>query len=161
MNRRRLQATFETMDFDFGQFSLATFVDWIAQRRGKPIELQPWPSMPRAFSGLWLSHPETEHIYYADNLPPLLERITILHELAHILLGHQTLLITEPPRVIIGRLLQQLDLVQCRSIINPTPEDREAEQLALLIHHRVLLAQAKIHHPSSPGTEFLKSLHVF
>lgn len=160
MDLQRLKADVKAMDFDFGHFTVERFADWVAERHGRPIRLQPWSKMPAGVSGLWLSTGAVEYIYYLDSLPPLLKTVTLLHELAHILLGHQTLVVTDSSQEFLANLRDQAEGVVQRAMFYNTAEDHEAEHLALLILKRALDQHGAEFPPNSPGAEYLNILRV-
>jgi hypothetical protein len=60
----------------------------LAAERQRPIHLEARP-LPPPLAGLWLATRTTDYIFYADDAPPPLQEHTVLHELAHVLLGLQ------------------------------------------------------------------------
>ncbi|MBE1598817.1 MULTISPECIES: ImmA/IrrE family metallo-endopeptidase [Streptomyces] len=66
----------------------------IGQYRGKEIRLIPWELPIPGPSGVWLSQPGAETIFYQRETSSLHQDHIILHEIGHILADHENDLIT-------------------------------------------------------------------
>lgn len=154
----------DQIDYDFGNFTIEDFADWVAERRGKPIVLQPWEAMPKGVFGLWLSCPETEYIYYYNQMPPTLKLMTLLHELSHIYLNHKTLIVTSAFELLLALTLNnknQKTKAMARDVFDrDSQEEQEAETLALLLLERVLKHSPSNYGLNTPGTDYLKAMKV-
>lgn len=121
--------------YDFSHFTLPSFIAWVEEEQGKPIQTEAW-SMPATIFGAWLSGAEMDHIFYDEDAIPLHQVHIQLHELAHILCGHQTLTASED---ILADILQgkfdAADLL-LRSA-KSDEQEQEAELLSALIQEQV------------------------
>lgn len=61
--------------------------DWIGERRGKPLYIDPYPLEANVF-GLWLGYKNQDRIFYQSRTVPWHQRHIIFHELGHLLLDH-------------------------------------------------------------------------
>lgn len=124
------------IDFDFSEFDIQKFVQWVADKRGMSIQLEACDAL--AFPvGFWFMSDDGAHVMYSSTLNPMLKTVTILHELMHIYLGHTTVYI---PR---GVALYP-DKVAARNTSKQNDEDIEAEMAALLLYHRCMLGDHEI-----------------
>ena len=129
------------LNYDFRDFTIDHFIDWIETVRGRKFILYPW-TMPSGMFGAWMTVGDEpkEYIFYRDSISRLHQIHVILHELSHFLCGHPTKTITKKliqESFNSGRVLPFNDLVQLRS-----PEmsvyEHEAESLASLIQDQVI-----------------------
>jgi hypothetical protein len=137
--RRRLS----NLGYEFRQFSIDHFAQWVGDRIGREILRVPW-EMPPGLFGAWISDADDafEYIFYDRSAPPLLQVHIQLHELAHILLGHTTLFLTKDEmeakiRQWAWMLFPEQDCVLLRSI-HSIEQDVEAETFAALIQEEVI-----------------------
>ncbi|MFE7295125.1 hypothetical protein [Streptomyces sp. NPDC057579] len=72
-------------------FTLDAFLYDLQQRRGRRLLLHPWhDTLPDGGPcGAWLSTGNTDHIYFAANTSRTHQRHIVLHEIAHMLWGHE------------------------------------------------------------------------
>jgi hypothetical protein len=61
----------------------------LGEHRGKPIRLIPWDLPIPGPSGVWLSQPDAENIFYQNATTRIHQDHIILHEIGHILADHQ------------------------------------------------------------------------
>jgi hypothetical protein len=115
----------------------------LAEHRGRPIELVPYPlPVPGAF-GLWIAFADMDRILYQQHTTAAHQDHIILHEVGHMISGHSTqddeasaltLLFPDiPPEVIRSVLL--------RDGYGPVAE-REAEMVATVIKEWATLLEA-------------------
>ena len=50
----KMKAVLDELDFDFSQFTMDSFVDWIERSRGRKIRFIHW-EMPPGMFGVWMS----------------------------------------------------------------------------------------------------------
>lgn len=119
-------------------FELESFCEVLARKRQRPIELHSIAGLGGRTQGAWIPTRTTDIIIYEQQTTPLHQDHIVLHELSHIICGH------EPPLVagdIAGALFPDLraDLVQgiLERHAYATREEREAELMASLIFDRV------------------------
>jgi len=129
------------LNYDFDDFTINHFSDWIGDLKGRTIIRIAW-DMPPGLFGAWMSDGDEprEYIFYRRNASPLHQIHIQLHELAHFLCGHPTKLITrnylqESKDGIVA--LPFNDLVKLRSP-NLSHYELEAEYLASLIQEQVI-----------------------
>ncbi|MFE9256675.1 hypothetical protein [Streptomyces sp. NPDC006879] len=111
-------------------FSIDDLCDRIAQRRGRPIRLHPLPkeAAESGVCGLWIGTDHEDYVFYEAQTTRVHREHIILHELGHILFGHNSLTGEggadgQPPRIM-GRTNYT------------TRQEQEAELLASLIRTR-------------------------
>lgn len=116
-------------------FDLGLFVTWLGHRRGRIIRLRsfrPGADMP---CGLWIGTAEADFIYYEAATTSFHQTHIVMHEIAHMLLGHRdrTLAWQGAARP----LAPDLDPALIRLILGRgaygAAEEGEAETLASLI----------------------------
>lgn len=138
----RMQARFLDIcqEYDFSKFSMTTFARWLEQKYNKPIKFCE-QEFPPTFFGAWIDAEDANIVFFEKSAMPLHRLHIQLHEIAHILCGHETIRITdEHARAFILGLLNAEDLLlrSARSSV----KEKEAELLAILIqkeiyrHHR-------------------------
>jgi hypothetical protein len=135
--RRRCEARLRELDLP-APFSARAFSHSLAARRGRPIRLQPLES-PAGLTGAWVATTTADYIFYEEATSPLHQRHIILHELSHLLCGHDAVpvLETEFSQLLLPDL--QADMVErvLRRAAYSNEEEQEAELLASLILERV------------------------
>lgn len=112
----------------------------LSARRGRLV-LPEAASLPSTIAGVWVANTRADYIFYARDAPRPHQEHIILHELAHLLCGHES----GPAEVELLRalLFPHLDQTLVRSALAAlgrtrydTRQEREAELLATLIEHR-------------------------
>jgi hypothetical protein len=141
--RARLQTLLDGLDYDFSRFTLDGFKDWLERRRGRPIVFVP-RAMPATLFGAWVQGIDADYVFFEQDTPLIHQAHNQLHELAHMICGHPTVVVG-PQQV--GALLRHAG-----SITDPTlfveslllrsahsdEHELEAETLTALIQERVL-----------------------
>jgi hypothetical protein len=123
-------------DLDIPQpFDLGRFLAHIERRRNRAIVLHPFTSGPGIPCGLWLGTAEADHIFHEAGTTPWHRTHIILHEVAHMLLGHGG---SGGNWRELGRLLApDVDLALVRLILGrstySTAEEQGAEMMASMI----------------------------
>lgn len=115
-------------------FSLSQLLATLAGQRQRPIHLSPIASGPGAPCGLWIGTAEADYIFHEEGTTPWHKTHIIMHEVAHMLLGHEgTAAFHKQARL----LAPDVDPAMVRLILGrtaySTQEEREAEALASLI----------------------------
>lgn len=74
-------------------FSLDGLCDRIAEQRGRPIRLHPLPkeAAESGVCGLWVGTASVDYVFYEAQTTPLHREHIVLHEIGHILFGHNSL----------------------------------------------------------------------
>jgi hypothetical protein len=117
-------------------FDVEAFTHELAAHRGRAIVLRPW-SNPVGLMGFWVPDPAADLIVYEQETSPMHREHIILHELSHLLCGHQPPVLTDRelaaslPRLGISTIRRAMRRAAYSSV-----EDREAEVLASLILER-------------------------
>ncbi|MER6047227.1 hypothetical protein ABT168_07105 [Streptomyces sp. NPDC001793] len=118
-------------------FTLDAFLGDLEHRRGRRLLLHPWhDGLPDGgLCGAWLSTGNTDHIYFAANTSQTHQRHIVLHEIAHMLWGHQLLPDAgslahlfpdlDPETVLRALLLQRAGYAE--------EQERQAEMMASLL----------------------------
>ena len=135
-------------------FDLGHFAAGLERQRDRPIRLRPVSFGPGGLCGLWIGTADADYIYHEAGTTPFHATHIAVHELAHMLLGHQHTAAWE--RLIqflapdIDRALIQLMLG--RSAYS-TAEERDAETLASLILSGTAACWCRIRLPL-PGRQY-------
>lgn len=115
-------------------FDLGQLVVGVERKRGRPIRLRPFSFGPGCPCGVWIGTAGADYIYYEAGTTPFHATHIAVHELAHMLLGHQH---EEAWEGLIGVLTPDVDRALIQLILGRgvyrTAEEQEAETLASLI----------------------------
>jgi Zn-dependent peptidase ImmA (M78 family) len=119
-------------------FDLAVLCAELGRRRGRPIALLSIAMDADGPSGLWISGSNADYIVYEQATTPLHQTHIALHELGHLLCGHESG--TPVSGADVDRLFTQLDPRLVHSALGRTSysndDESEAELLASLILQR-------------------------
>lgn len=115
-------------------FDLGQFVAGLERRRRRPIHLRPFNSRPGVPCGLWIGTADADYVYHEAGTTPFHATHIAVHELAHMLLGHQYAPAWEEITDLLAPNLDKalIQLILGRSAYG-NAEEREAETLASLI----------------------------
>jgi hypothetical protein len=155
--RRRYTARIRDLPIPI-PFDIQTFSAMVADRRGRPIVLQPMPLLGATF-GAWIEQPSVDVVFYERHTTPLHQQHIILHELGHILCSHcgieadELMTPASSDASPSGERLRAL-----RDGCYTDMEEEEAEMIATLILTRVTSAQANITDPDPAVTGTLRLL---
>ncbi|MGW2193744.1 DUF6545 domain-containing protein, partial [Streptosporangium sp. NPDC001682] len=120
------------MPFDAGKLC-----DTVARRRGRTIRLEPMRSR-RGVMGLWVAVDGADLIFYEQVTTPPHQEHIILHELSHLLCGHDVTDLSAAEQVRL--LMPNLDSGMVHRVLSRGSysgvEEQEAELLASLIMQR-------------------------
>lgn len=121
--------------YDFSSFTLQGFIAWVGKKRGKAIEMTAW-AMPAAIFGAWIEVEDMDYIFYDEDAIPLHKAHIQLHELAHMLCGHETIKATKETLadILMGKF--SADNLLLRSTKSDQKE-QEAELLTSLIQTQI------------------------
>jgi hypothetical protein len=115
-------------------FDLGQFVAGLERERHRPIRLRSFSSGAGVPSGLWIGTADADYVYHETGTSPFHATHIVLHELAHMLLGHRH---TAAWDRLISLLAPDVDQALVQLILGRsaygTAEEREAETLASLI----------------------------
>ncbi|MDJ0382648.1 hypothetical protein [Streptomyces sp. G-G2] len=90
--RKRCETILGRLDLPH-PFSLDALCGRIADQRGRPIRLHPLPkeAAESGVCGLWVGTVSVDYVFYEAQTSPLHREHIVLHELGHILFGHNSL----------------------------------------------------------------------
>jgi hypothetical protein len=126
-------------------FDLDAFAAVVATHRGRPLTLRPMPGLRAgAPCGIWIAVPGGDYVFYDPGTSRVHAEHIVLHEIAHMLSGHDTGL--DVSGGALARLVPDLDPSTVQRILGrvsyTTAQEREAEVLASLIRARAARAPA-------------------
>ena len=129
----------QKLNYPWGQFEITSFLKWLQQRKNREVVLIT-ATTPAHVDGLWLTSDSAEFIIYSNRLTGIHRDHVILHEIAHWLLGHETLNIDK-----VGDLNEFLFALPERGVAMRTFEitrldpavERDAEAFATLVLSRI------------------------
>jgi hypothetical protein len=89
-HRRRLARRLRSLRVPIpAPFTVERLCANLARSRGRPIHLLPWDTTGAAVPcGLWVSTERADYVVYERAAAPILRQHIVLHELAHLMLGH-------------------------------------------------------------------------
>lgn len=139
----RLGTIVDRLEYDFSKFNIYHFIEWVAERRKRPIYLKTW-QFTKSIFGAWLPKDGFDLIYYETGLSEVHTIHILLHELSHMLLNHVPITINQESASLfrtIGdpdpSLHEQVIIGLCRSIHYADVQETDAETLSALIQTRV------------------------
>ena len=143
---RSCQAVVDRLDLP-DPFDAETFIAGLAGKRGRPIELIGVPARPDRPCGLLVTTARSDLIIYSSDTSTVHRRHILLHEAAHLVRNHDAAGAAGTAGV--GALLPHLSPALIRTVLGRTvytePQEREAELIATMIHHRVARGLATAH----------------
>jgi hypothetical protein len=153
IDKRRIKQVIQELRYDFHEFSVPDFVLYLETTRRRDIILNGWP-FKAGVHGFWLRAETADYVFFDRETYAMHQVHHILHELGHIILGHQPRDLTEalPPELLAA--LSQLEITSPQGHsrmweIHETFEDREAEWFVRELQHEILIAgrMASLTHP--------------
>ncbi|CAL9437259.1 ImmA/IrrE family metallo-endopeptidase [Streptomyces sp. enrichment culture] len=136
----------------------------IERQNGRPLTLSPLPQDAGAeagLCGLWISLGRADHIFYETTTSAFHQRHIILHEIAHLLLGHGTQPDGDGPLPGMEALFPDLDPATVRRLLARGRTDytelqeQQAELMATLIHQRSTGCAARAAALAAQGSDVL------
>ncbi|MFF2121597.1 ParH-like protein [Kitasatospora sp. NPDC058184] len=156
---RRCRAISESLDLP-DPFDAAELVARLARARGRPIDLIAVPARPGAPCGLLVTTGQADYIVYAEDTSEVHRQHILVHEYAHLLLGHADG--PSPDPGLTHGLLPHLSPTLVGKVLGRTvylePQEREAELLASLILKRALLPGGRAANAQSRDAEWAQRL---
>ena len=86
MDTKRVRSAVDSLNYGWHRFSMLNFIAHVASVRQRPLDVIGVPLA--GFSGLCLSTPRNDYIFYNLRYHAILQLHTQLHEIAHLMLGH-------------------------------------------------------------------------
>lgn len=142
--RMTVQAVVEGLAYDFDHFEIEDFQRHVAKKRGRPLSVRYVQLTPELF-GFWYPTADTDYIVVNANLHPAHRIHTLLHEFAHMLLGHHGIDLT----ILLGEdIVRQLEDVPSEGHLRAAstidqetnPEEQEAEEFVLMVRRKLVTA---------------------
>jgi hypothetical protein len=134
--RQRCEAKVRELDIH-APFDVRSFCHALAAQRGRPILLEPLAGTAGA-CGIWVAVPSADLIFYEEETSPLHQDHIILHEISHLVCGHEPVPVSEGEISLL--LFPDLQAQTVKHVLQrggySTFEEREAETLASLILER-------------------------
>lgn len=142
---RSVEFAIDALGYDFKAFNIDDFLRHITRQRNRPVSVYTVPLSSDLF-GFWYPTRETDFIAINAKLHHVHQLHTLLHELAHMLLGHRG---TDLRQLLSAELIQQLNLLQAEghlrsasTIAQPNnSQEREAEQFVMTIRRKLVAVQ--------------------
>ncbi len=135
--RRRCEARLRELELPI-PFDVKALAERLGARRGRPIMLCPAPE-DFAPSGAWIASSSADYIFYQAVPSALHQEHIILHELSHLLSGHEPVAAIDTDLVPV--LFPNVRADAVRRMLGrtsySTEEEREAELLASLLMERI------------------------
>jgi hypothetical protein len=116
---------------DFENYSIDLLVARVAKYRGISIILVPQPMQGLTEYGYWLKGQVHDYIFFDCATARVHQDHIIMHELGHILLGHETYRVT-------AESTAKDALCLMRSINRDCREERDAEGFAIALQHEIV-----------------------
>ena len=123
------------LGYSFAQFELESFVRCVEKQCGRHIVFIA-TDFPPGYDGAWISAKDelVEYICFDRTLSPLHQVHVKLHELGHIICGHQTLTLSQAEMKQLLASQGDLSVLLCRTNETmPRRQEREAEMVAMVI----------------------------
>lgn len=139
--REHLRQHLDALAYDFARFEINDFANWLAAERGRQICFVGL-SLPANLFGAWIRGRHTDYIFFDHDTHPIHAVHIRLHELIHILLGHQTIDVSDMTQWL-GETASPAEAAQkldgpFRSLRLPDRQELEAEIMTSLVHQRVI-----------------------
>ena len=118
-------------------FDLAELCQAVSTHRGRPLHVRRIPGQAARARpcGIWVATGDDDWIFVEQDTSPLHRQHIVLHEVAHMICGHDAAAL--PENELIGRLFPDLSPAMVRSVLSrasyQSEQEREAELLASLI----------------------------
>lgn len=134
-------------------FDEVAFCAMLAEQRGRPIRLAAMP-LQGVLTGLVIHGEAEDWIVYERHTTPLHQRLIVVHEGCHLILGHQAspLLQSIPAPAQLSVLGLAADAPALARVAYASEDEREAEVLARLILQRSGLAAWASAYAQEPET---------
>ena len=142
----KINALIDHLEYDFDGFEIHDFVEWVAERRGRQIELIPMQFSSDAFAA-WVPDEEdlADYIFYEAGLVEVRTNQFILHEIGHMLLLHRPRELKQEISELVRNLRNspsrdfgKATVGLLRSIDYSDDQEDEAETFSSLIQSRVM-----------------------
>jgi hypothetical protein len=141
--QRALEAV-QRLDYDFRQFTLPHFIQYLEKQRGHPIFVNEFTFIDVGNHAAWIGLGHADYIFYDAETHPVHQVHSILHECGHMVLGHTG---EDLKALLSDELLQALHELTAplRGRLRATypwddPQEREAEAFVRFLQREILVA---------------------
>ena len=142
--RPSVDAIIESLGYNFNKFDVTDFLHHIATRRSRELSVHTVPLSSQLF-GFWYSTADTDFVGINAKLHPAHQIHTLLHEIAHMLLGHRGM---DLKKLLGEELFRQLGIsaneghLRSAAVIDHSVDlqEQEAEHFVLLIQRKLVTA---------------------
>ncbi|MFI5530868.1 ParH-like protein [Kitasatospora sp. NPDC051853] len=131
-------------------FELPALGEVLSAQLGRPVEFLPLPAGAAGTCGVLISTERAEYIGYPTDTTPLHQQHIVLHEVGHLLCGHQDARSAADGGGVTG-LLPHLSGELVRRVLGRSSYDSTQEQEAELFASLVLHRAAGLQDPSGSG----------
>jgi hypothetical protein len=140
-------------------FDIQAFANQVSRHRGRPVRLVPKDDV-QGPCGAWLPSHEGDYVFYEPNTGHFHRDHIVLHELGHLLMGHdaQSFWTDEAPTLLPDLDLKVIATHMLARSSHDDPVEQEAEMIATLVQERVRRRVRGGH--QSGAEELSKRLHV-
>jgi hypothetical protein len=140
---KRMKAIFAAKLYEVAlpvPFKIEAFCEAVAAHRGRPLNLVPMQVDVEGEHpfGLWIATEDEDWVCYQEDTAPLHRDVIVLHETAHMLLGHRSDMVMP-----LEELAEILPNVKHRAVrtmlarrLYSSQEETDAEQMAMLMIER-------------------------
>lgn len=129
--------------YDWGQFTLSHFLDWLSSTCHRKFVVVPW-NLPPNITGGWVTSNDCEFFIYAEGLSETHKTHVVLHEVGHWLMAHRTINLDHLNLEGCSRS-QILNMIQLQMLNRTHVEDcyeerreRQAESFATTLTTRII-----------------------
>ncbi len=148
----------DSLAYDFSNFNIHHFLKHLERRRNRPIIVKYLPLAPRFF-GLWSAGKQVDYVFVNSDLHPVHQIHCLLHEIAHMLLGHRGMSLAD---FLSSDLMAELQLEthagHLRStLIGDAVQEAEAEAFVLELQRRIVRAD-RLNQLYGEPTSFMEML---
>jgi predicted SprT family Zn-dependent metalloprotease len=128
----------EDLQYDFRQFEIENFVHHLEAQRTRSILCVPY-NFRSDITGIWIPAETADYIFYTCYTHPIHQIHIMLHEIAHMLLKHEHMRISEvlPTDADIFHLTRDVGFMNSPRIQNDQQE-QEAEAFVYLIQQQLV-----------------------
>lgn len=139
-----IQQALEGLAYDFSAFELTHFLRHVETYRQRPIVCQGMP-LPVGIFGLWIPAETADYLFYTLNTYLVHRTHIILHEVGHMLLKHNTQIMSATELTRLALLLSDGSQPQglarrIRQYVRSSQEEAEAEDFVHLLQRYVIQA---------------------
>lgn len=140
-----VEAAIDILGYDFNAFNIDGFLHHIALQRNRRLSVHTVPLSSDLF-GFWYPTQETDFIAVNGNLHHMHQLHTLIHELAHMLLGHRGM---DLRTLLAEDLIRELNIVHAEGHLRSAKtidrannsQEREAEQFVMAIRQKLVAAR--------------------